>query len=54
MSLRPSSSRPSTCSGDMYEGVPMAVPGRVRPESLSQARAIPKSASRASPTLSSR
>ena len=42
MSLRASSLSPSTCSGDMYAGVPMPVPASVRSPKL-VSRAMPKS-----------
>lgn len=50
-SLRSSTCFPSHCSGDMYEGVPMAWPVSVRPTVASTARAIPKSQSFSWPLL---
>ena len=51
MSERRSDSRPSTCSGDMYSGVPMTLPSAVTPW-VPTARAIPKSRILAFPSLS--
>ena len=49
MSLRPSTTCPSICSGDMYCGVPSAAPSSVMPASPSMRRAMPKSESSARP-----
>ena len=53
MSLRASARLASVaCSGAMYQGVPMAVPVRVRAvSSASTRRASPRSASLATPSL---
>ncbi len=48
--MRPSSSVPLTCSGDMYEGVPTAIPSLVSASSPSSL-AMPKSISFTSPDL---
>ena len=47
-SLRASSSRPTTCSGDMYPSLPLSCPASVR-RSISAARAMPKSVSFTAP-----
>ena len=51
MSERRSESLPSTCSGDMYSGVPMTLPSAVTP-CVPTARAMPKSRILALPSLS--
>ena len=51
MSLRASSSRPTTCSGDMYPSLPLSCPASVR-RSISAARAMPKSVSFTAPERS--
>ena len=51
MSLRASSSRPTTCSGDMYPSLPLSCPASVR-RSISAARAMPKSVSFTAPVRS--
>ena len=53
MSLRASSSRPTTCSGDMYPSFPLSCPASVR-RSISAARAMPKSVSFTAPDRSMR
>ena len=50
-SLRASSSRPTTCSGDMYPSLPLSCPASVR-RSISAARAMPKSVSFTAPERS--
>ena len=50
-SLRASSGRPTTCSGDMYPSLPLSCPASVR-GSTSVARAMPKSVSFTAPERS--
>jgi hypothetical protein len=58
MSQRVSAGRPAACSGDMYSGVPIAMPGlvslRSRAASASVVLAMPKSSTLTKSALASR